>query len=170
MQVGCPGGKLEILQTADGLAGLRLADRGSNGNLVYFDLNVVSAGKRRLLTILDQMFKATDTGALVLIDDPSKSLHTLVCNAILGPSCSMAMNLSGEQLIAKTHDTSLMNSQHIRRDQLWFSEENCERGTKLFLLTGFRTRKVDSNERGYPWGKIGAVPNNASVNKLIVQR
>jgi len=71
---------------------------------------------------------------------------------------SPATNPRGAQLIATTHDTNLLRSAHLRRDQVWLTEKDPEGATHLYPLTDFRTRKEDNLERGYLQGRYGAIP------------
>ena len=72
--------------------------------------------------------------------------------------CSPETNPKGAQLIATTHDTNLMNSSVLRRDQLWFIEKDVDGATQLYPLTDIRTRGSDNFEKGYLQGRYGAVP------------
>jgi|SRR5580693_6769523 AAA15 family ATPase/GTPase len=57
-----------------------------------------------------------------------------------------------------THDTNLLRSPFLRRDEVWFTEKDAEGATHLYPLTDFRTRKGDNLERGYLQGRYGAIP------------
>nr|MCY4305808.1 ATP-binding protein [Aestuariivita sp.] len=145
---------------------IELAHRGKGGKVVHFDLNAESAGTKRLLIILSQVFKAIDKGLPIIIDEIDSSLHTYASEAILKLFCS-SINNNGAQLIATTHDTNLMQSPILRRDQLWFAEKNTEGATKIYPLTDIQTRKRDNIERGYLQGRYGAVPNDDPVSALF---
>jgi len=145
---------------------IQLEHRGKNGKVVRFDLDAESAGTRRLLIILSQAFKAIDDGMPIVIDEIDASLHTYTSEAILRLFCS-TINKNGAQLIATTHDTNLMKSNILRRDQLWFADKNNEGATEIYPLTDIRTRKGDNIELGYLQGRYGAVPDNDSVSVLL---
>jgi hypothetical protein len=68
------------------------------------------------------------------------------------------MNKSYAQLIFTTHETSVLNQDTFRRDQIWFCEKQ-KRATKLYPLTDFSPRKgVEDLEKGYLSGRYGALP------------
>lgn len=67
-------------------------------------------------------------------------------------------NPRGAQLVATTHDTNLMRSKYLRRDQLWFTEKDQKGATHLFPLSDIRTRNTDDVEKGYLEGRYGAIP------------
>jgi AAA15 family ATPase/GTPase len=71
---------------------------------------------------------------------------------------SFVTNPKGAQLIATTHDTNLLCSSHLSRDQIWLTEKDQEGATHLYPLTDFRTHKNDNSARGYLQGRYGAIP------------
>ena len=151
----------------DKFVAIELAHRGRGGESVHLDLDLESAGTRRLLIILGQAFKALDRGLPIFIDELDASLHTYASEAILKLFCSPKINKSGAQLIATTHDTNLMKSDVLRRDQLWFAEKNSEGATEVYPLTDIRTRKGDNVELGYLEGRYGALPSDDPIAVLV---
>ncbi len=147
----------------DKIVAIRLSHCGKNGSEVPLDLASESAGTRRLLLVLDQVFKALDEGLPIFIDELDASLHTYASEEILKLFCSPEVNRNGAQLVATTHDTNLMASPLLRRDQLWFAEKNSEGATEIYPLTDIRTRKGDNIELGYLQGRYGAVPRKDPV-------
>ena len=137
---------------------IEFAHRGRGGKQVYFELDWESAGTRRLLFVLTLAFRALDQGVPLFIDELDASLHTHACEAVLSLFCSQKNNPKGAQLVATTHDTNLMHSPVLRRDQLWFIQKDAEGATDLFPLTDIRTRAGDNIEKGYLQGRYGAVP------------
>ena len=145
---------------------IKLAHRGATGERVYFDLDVESSGTRRLLILLSEVFRALDEGSPIYIDELDTSLHTHASEAVVSLFCSPEVNRNGAQLIATTHDTNLMKSSLLRRDQPWLTEKTADGSTVLFPLTDFRTRAGDDIERGYLQGRFGAVPSDNPIQKL----
>ena len=137
-----------------------LAHHGRDGKSVYFELDRESAGTRRLLILLSFAYKALDHGLSFCVDELDASLHTQASEEVLKLFCSPETNPKGAQLIATTHDTNLLQSPVLRRDQVWFTKKNSEGATQLYPLTDIRTRKGDNIERGYLQGRYGAVPFN----------
>ena len=138
-----------------------------NGDIEIFDINDESTGTVRLLFILGPIFKALDSGSIVIIDEIDSSLHTLACEQIIALFQSPKTNPKGAQLIATTHDTNLLNPDTLRRDQVWFTEKDGEGATHLYPLTDIQTRKGDNIEKGYLQGRFGAVPFAGSVDDFI---
>ncbi len=142
---------------------IELAHRDRNGEPVYFDLDSESAGTRRLLIVLSLVFQALDEGLPLCIDEVDASLHTLASKKVIELFCSPTNNSKGAQLIATTHDTNLMNTELLRRDQLWFTEKTSQGATELYPLTEIRTRKGDNIELGYLQGRFGALPSDDMI-------
>ena len=135
-----------------------LAHRGRNNEDVYLDLGQESAGTRRLLIVLSAACHALDGGLPLCVDELDASLHTQASEAILELFCMPENNPKGAQLIATTHDTNLLESPMLRRDQVWFTEKDPEGATELYPLTDIRTRRGDNIQRGYLQGRYGSVP------------
>jgi predicted ATPase len=131
---------------------------GSNDAPVYFGVAQESSGTRRLLILLRSVFSALDAGSVVFIDELDASLHTQICETLLALFADRKINKRGAQLVATTHDTNLMRSRHLRRDQLWFTEKDQGGATHLYPLSDIRTRKTDDIERNYLQGRYGAIP------------
>ncbi len=137
---------------------VQLAHRGWNNAPVPLDLDRESAGTLRLLAVMGLVYRALDEGTPVLMDDLDASLHTHASEAVLRLFCSAQSNPKGAQLLATTHDTNLMKSFSLRRDQLWFTQKDAEGATQIYPLTDFKTRWSDNFESGYLQGRYGAVP------------
>ena len=145
---------------------IELAHRSASGELVYFDLGWESIGTLRLLIVLSDVFRALDEGSLYYIDEIDSSLHTHACEALLKLFCSPEINRNGAQIIATTHDTNLMKSSLLRRDQVWLMEKGSDGATDVFPLSDFRTRPSDNIEKGYLQGRFGAVPSDNPIHSL----
>ncbi len=161
------GNPVEITDSEEKLYKIELSHLGKHGEEVFLDMDLESDGTRRLLVILGPVLKALDKGLPIFIDELDSSLHTHASEAILKLFCSPQVNRSGAQLIATTHDTNLMKSEILRRDQLWFAEKNFEGATEIYPLTDIRTRKDENIQSGYLQGRYGAVPSNDPVAVLL---
>ena len=67
------------------------------------------------------------------------------------------INKNNAQLIFTTHDTTLLDSELFRPDQIWFTEKDNSM-TKLYSLFDFRPRENESLQKGYLLGRYGAIP------------
>jgi predicted ATPase len=137
---------------------LELAHSGVDGAVVYFHLRNESAGTRRMLSLLRGAYLALARGSLFVIDEIDSSLHTQACQQVLNLFLDRHTNPNGAQLIATAHDTNLLSTELLRRDQIWFTEKDEEGSAHVYPLTDIRTRSDDNLERGYLQGRFGAVP------------
>jgi AAA15 family ATPase/GTPase len=121
-----------------------------------------------LLALLNHVFQALDTGSVLVVDEPDESLHTKACEAILTLFSTPDTNPKGAQLIATTHDTNLLGSPLLRRDQVWFTEKDPEGATHLYPLTDIRTRRGDNIEKGCLQGRYGAIAFSGPLRDLVL--
>lgn len=146
---------------------ISLGHQTEKGEPEFFDLRFESAGTLRLLILLRPIFEALQRGGVVIIDELDASLHTYLTEAILRLFNSKETNPHGAQLVATTHDTNLLCSGCIRRDQIWFVEKDSGGASTLYPLTDIRTRATDNIEKGYLQGRFGAVPFKGPLHLLL---
>ena len=149
---------------------IELGHKGLNGRTFYLGIDEESAGTQRLLVALSLAFRALDDGMLLCIDLLDSSLHLHASEAILNLFCTRNINRNGAQLVATTHNTKLMRSKALRRDQLWFTEKSVGGATKLYPLSEFRIRKGDNIEKGYLDGRFGAIPSGDPIYSYSAQK
>ena len=147
---------------------IELGHQGKDGATVFLSLDDESAGTRRLLTTLPGIFKSLETGGILVLDEVDASLHTLAADLVMALFAHKETNPLGAQILATTHDTNLLDSEHLRRDQVWFAEKSREGKTQVYPLSDFKPRKSESMEKGYLQGRYGAIPRG-SISKLIRQ-
>lgn len=145
---------------------LQLAHRAVDGDNVYFDLVHESSGTRRLLLLLSMIFEAIDKGSLIVIDEIDASLHTQACELLLLLFSDKDFNRNNAQVIATIHDTNLLSSQLMRRDQVWFCEKQNDGSSTIYPLSDIHVRTSDSYERGYLQGRFGALPTTSFMKKM----
>ena len=122
-----------------------------------------SNGTQRLFALAEPIFRAFDDGHLLVLDELDCSMHPNMTRKLLDLFQSDTANKTGAQLIFATHDSSLLDSGLLRRDQIWFTEKDEYQATQLYSLYDFsvkdRPRKQSALERNYLAGKMGAVPS-----------
>jgi AAA15 family ATPase/GTPase len=108
--------------------------------------------------MLAPILSALKTGKTVVIDEITTTLHTKLSEEIIKLFASPNTNTNNAQFIFSTHDTNLLSSSAMRRDEIWFAEKNSQGKTSIYPLSDFQTRKSDNLERGYLQGRFGAIP------------
>lgn len=149
---------------------IEFAHAGISGEPCYFGLERESSGTRRLVLMMNTVFKALDEGNLVIIDELDASLHTFAAAQILALFENPKINRNGAQLIATTHDTNLLSLSRLRRDQIWFCEKDETGASHLFALSDIKSRPTDNFEQGYLEGRYGAIPYSGDLVALFEAR
>jgi len=129
-----------------------------SGNTARFTLEEESDGTQKMFGMAGALLDVLRNGRVLVVDEFDTSLHPVLVRHLLNLFHDRRTNVSGAQLIFTTHDTSLLNAQEMRRDQIWFAEKDKEYQTHLYPLTDFSPRRTESLERGYLQGRYGALP------------
>jgi hypothetical protein len=130
---------------------------------VPFDLSDESDGTRKLFEFTGGWVRALTVGATLFVDELDRSLHPYITRFLV-TLFHGTKNTKNAQLIFTTHDTTLLDANLLRRDQVWFVEKDAEQSTKLYPLLDYRPRKDEALERGYMKGRYGAVPMVGKLN------
>ena len=117
-----------------------------------------SDGTQRLFEILGPILQTIDQGFTVFVDELERSLHPLICRALIEFIQNPETNRRGAQLVFATHDTTLLSPSLLRRDQIWFTEKDNCGATHLIPLSDYKVRKEEALQKGYLAGRYGAVP------------
>jgi AAA15 family ATPase/GTPase len=117
-----------------------------------------SAGTIAYLALLGPALSSLAQGDLLLVDELDASLHPLLAIELVKLFNNSQLNAKNGQLLFNTHDTNLLRSDVLRRDQIWFTEKDKAGATHLYPLTDFKPRKAENLQRGYLEGRYGAIP------------
>ena len=117
-----------------------------------------SAGIQRLVEFLCPFIDILAKGRILVCDELERNFHEAIVKKIV--ETFSGTNKSTSQLIFTTHNTSILNLDTFRRDQIWFTEMMEEkRETDLYSLAEIRgVRKDDNVAKGYIAGRYGAIP------------
>jgi hypothetical protein len=117
-----------------------------------------SVGIKKLFEIICPIIDIIQNGKILVCDEFETGLHESIVHYVI-KTFHKAKQDKFAQLIFTTHDTSLLDKELFRRDQIWFTELNKERATELYSLAEIRNvRKTENLEKGYVEGKYGAIP------------
>lgn len=125
-----------------------------------------STGIKKLFEIICPMIDILNTGKILVCDEIEANLHESIVYNIVKIFHNYHKDKFA-QLIFTTHDTSLLDSQLFRRDQIWFTQLTQSRSTDLYSLVEVKNvRKTENLEKGYLLGKYGAIPllNDKVIN------
>lgn len=128
------------------------------GRTVPLEARQESSGTLTYLSLLCPIVSALKTGAILCIDELDRSLHPLIAAQVIRLFNGLTTNPQNAQLIFNTHDTNLLSTGDLRRDQIWFTEKDSEGSSHLYPLTDFKPRRRENLENGYLQGRYGAIP------------
>ncbi len=128
------------------------------GAPVPLDFSDESNGTRIFVNSAGAWLNVLKNGEVILYDELDTSLHPLMTRFLIRLFHSRGTNQKNAQLIFTTHDTSLLDSDLFRRDQVWFVEKDKKSASQVYPLSDFSPRKDEALERGYLRGRYGALP------------
>ena len=103
------------------------------------------------------MFFRENYNWLVIIGEIDRSLHNKLSRKFLELYYELSKN-NKSQIIVTTHETSLLDLDLLRQDEIWFIEREKDHSSLLYSLNKFKERYDKSVEKEYLLGKYGAVP------------
>jgi AAA15 family ATPase/GTPase len=122
-------------------------------------LNEESVGTRKYFMYTPFILNALKEGKTLVIDEIDSSLHPLLIDYLIRLFSDKSINRNHAQLICTTHETSMLNLDTFRRDQIYFTEkENSTGVTDLYSLDEYSPRKSENIRKGYLQGRYGAIP------------
>ena len=124
---------------------------------IELEMSDESAGTERLFNIAGYLLFVLECGEVLIIDELDRSLHPVLSKALIRMFNNPEINKNNAQLIFTTHDTTLLDGEIFRPDQIWFTEKDNSM-TKLYSLFDFRPRENESLQKGYLLGRYGAIP------------
>ncbi|EAH5016227.1 ATP-binding protein [Campylobacter coli] len=129
------------------------------GKQILFDmLELESQGTQKFFKLIGPWVEALEQGYTIVVDELNTHLHPLMTKFLVNLFHNEDLSKSNAQLIFTTHDTSILNQDVFRRDQIWFCEKQ-NKATKLYPLSDFKVRKDKTNlENDYLLGRFGALP------------
>lgn len=129
-----------------------------SAELVALDADDESEGTKRLFAFAGPWLDVLDKGHVLFVDELNNSMHPLMVRFLIGLINNPKINMKNAQLIFSTHDTSVLDNELFRRDQIWFTEKDATNSTRLYPLSDFTPRKGEALEKGYLKGRYGALP------------
>jgi AAA15 family ATPase/GTPase len=145
----------------------KLFDGEKEAGEIWFDLDEESGGTTRMYELAGKIIPALEQGHTFFVDELDNSLHPHLSEYILKLFNNPDTNPNNAQLIAATHDATLLDLKIFRRDQVWFTRKNRFGATEIFSLDEFKKNEVRKNTPFGKWyldGRFGAIP---LINKEI---
>ncbi len=117
-----------------------------------------SEGTQQMFALSAPIIDTLNNGKILFIDEIDSSLHPILCQYLVALFNSKEKNKNNAQLIFTTHDTTLLNEEFLRRDQINFTDKGKKGMTELFSLADISERKNVDFAKRYLEGRYNAVP------------
>ena len=144
---------------------VKTSHQTGHGETVDFEMQDESDGTQKLFFLAGPLLNALKSGHVLLVDELHGSFHPHMTRFILSLFHSGQTNPKGAQLVFATHETSVLNREILRQDQVWFCEKNKDKASVLFPLSDFKSREgVENLESAYLSGRYGALPYFGEVD------
>lgn len=121
-----------------------------------FEFSEESDGTRRLFDLLDILI-SNEKNKIYVIDELERSLHPKLTYKFLELFFEH-LKENNTQLIFTTHESTIMDQELLRRDEIWFVERNKDNVSHLYSLDRFKERYDKKLSKSYLEGRYGAVP------------
>ncbi len=140
----------------------------TEGEPISFDLDDESDGTIRLMDYSPVIYDLQKNDKTYIIDELDRSLHPHLTRLLIESHLkgSSKQNVRG-QLLFTTHESSLLDLELLRPDEIWFMEKDKGYSSHLTSLSDYKIRKDLRIERNYLIGRFGAIPFIGNLNELI---
>ena len=148
----------------------KIFDDETEVDTIGFGLEEESGGTIKLYDLSGKILDVLINGNMFIIDELNNSLHPMMTELLVEIFNNPESNPNNAQLIFATHDTTLLNPDLFRRDQIWLTEKDQFGATSLYSLSEFDYRKVRGNtpfDKWYLSGRFGALPLIGDFKKWI---
>lgn len=122
-----------------------------------YELPLYQESEGTIKSIIIYMFAkaAIFNDVLMFVDELNVKLHPLLLKFIID---LFYVKNSKAQLIYTTHDTTLLDKDFFRRDQIWFVQKSEDGCSELNSLADYKVRSDASFEKDYLAGVYGGIP------------
>jgi AAA15 family ATPase/GTPase len=117
-------------------------------------------GFKRITDILPAIIDLQSSDKVYVIDEFDRSLHSDLTKAFIGEYLNGCSENSRAQLLITLYDTSLIDQDIFRRDEIRFTERERDGNTNLLSLSDFEGVRHDKDIlKSYRQGRFGGIPN-----------
>lgn len=145
---------------------IRTAHINQRGKSVEFDINVESDGTQKFFKFLGPVLNTLHSGRILIVDELHNHLHPAMTRFIIELFHNNKINTKNAQLVFTTHETSVLNKDIFRKDQIYFCEKQ-NKATTIYSMSDFKgLRENIDYEKSYLLGRFGALPRLKSIKGL----
>lgn len=142
-------------------------DKFNSEGVIDFSFGIQeSEGTKKMFELSPYIYRSLKEGTPLFIDEFDSRFHPLLTKKIVELFNSPENKRA--QLIFTTHDTNLLSSDLLRRDQIDFVEKDKYGASHLYTLIEIKGVRNDASfEKDYIRGKYGAIPFLGDFSDLL---
>ena len=138
---------------------LIIQHKNDKGHNVSFEIFEESDGTQKLMHLAPMLKNALQHEQVYVLDDLDCNLHSLLSIAFLKVFMrGITQNNARSQFIFTTHDTNLLDSNMLRRDEIYFVEKDKTGCSHITSLAEYKLSDGLRIGNGYLYGRFGAIP------------
>lgn len=146
-----------IKQKEEDFYDVKFVHKGKNGKLIELSFQEESDGTQKTLAMLGPFFDILENGKVAFIDELESSLHPNITKFLVRLFNSKNYK-SNAQIIFTTHQTTLLDNELFRREQIYICTKEPNKNTVITSLLDFDLRESADFERAYLNGRVGGLP------------
>ncbi len=128
-----------------------------------------SVGTNVLFGLGAMMLERLENGGVIIFDEFDNSLHPKLAKFLVQLFSSPVANPKNAQLILATHETTLLDRDLFRTDQIWIVEKNEFGETEFFSAQDFEGIREDVPfDKWYLAGKFGGLPKIEDLEQIFL--
>lgn len=138
---------------------LYFVHQGKNNNGGSIEFLNESLGTKKIVVLAERLYPVLSSPSVLIVDELESSLHPELTKLIIKCFLDETINPHNSQLIFTSHETSLLNLNLLRRDEINFvykDEHTCS--TYVRSLKDFHVRKTENVEKSYLAGRYLTSP------------
>jgi AAA15 family ATPase/GTPase len=138
-----------------------------------FDLlNQASTGTIALVGLCTEIMLSLNFtgGRPIWIDEVDNSMHPYLCRFLISLFHHPRSNPYNSQLIFATHETTLLDKNNFRKDQIWITSKDKYGCTKLYSVYDLDIEGLRDDipfDKWYMSGKFGGLPNIKTMDFIF---
>ncbi|WP_201288716.1 AAA family ATPase [Actinomyces sp. zg328] len=135
--------------------------RGPDGAECRLGLGAQSEGTLTWLATAGPAIQALRRGGVLVVDELDASLHPHLAAALIEMFQDPDLNTAGAQIIATTHDASLLGNTptpRLEAAEAWFCEKDDDSSSSIYSLADFTDLRRASNKKNRPVHGVVSVP------------
>lgn len=133
-------------------------------NVVFNLMKNESLGTQKYFGMVGQIIETLVNGSILIVDEFDSRMHPILSRFIVKLFNSQKNNPKNAQLIFATHNTSLLDKDILRRDQILLFKKNAAGATEFLSLHDKNVRNDASYQKNYLEGKYDSVAEVKEIN------